>query len=964
MGHNKNAALSYENNVHNQTKLVPAHHQIEANDKAVEALMHGGRAKVIMACGTGKTLVGAMVASNTSSKLVTIFAPSIALVKQILDVWVVQQPIGVARILCVCSDDTINVPDELQMSVEELGQPVTTDPLVIRAFLAAPGYNKIIFSTYHSAEAIGAALPDGVSFDIGIFDEAHRTAGSEGKGFDFALFDQNIRISRRLFLTATPKQFDSDHKTKEGDLIEVRSMDDENIYGKTVYTLSFLEAVRRDLIVDFKVVVSVVIGEEIRRDLFRNGLMAIADSEIEVRHAANLIAMRKCAKELALSKAFTFHETIKRAKTFAQLASELPPTNGEVTMTALHLNGSLTSRERDAILHEFDLSTHALLSNVRCLTEGVDVPAVDMVAFMSPKRSTQEIVQACGRAMRKAKGKSCGYVFLPILIELGHGDSVETALARTKLGPLWDVLEAMTECDENIYEALRRMRRARGNNQVADVSAFDHRIIVQGPEQFLVDIRKAVTAMAVTNLTATWEEFYGLLQGYFDKYGHSDTPSAYKVNDLDLGGWVQRQRSLYRSGALKSDRKNLLDQIGFTWEFEDDFETLFAMLESFQAVHGHCDVRKSDGQKLFSWICNLRKNRQAGLKKGYLSLQERIDRLDNLGFNWVPVKELKFESRFNRLVQYFETHGRGEVNIDLDKDLYNWILELRKLYANPKRRKSISNERIERLNSIGFVWSYKDLQWDSMFDEYLQYKEKNNGKEPPSDCRSTDGRLMSGWLSDQRKHIKNGRLDLERKSRFEATGFILSINEDDWERNYLALQEYKEMFGDCHLPSNWQANLELASWISIQRRVKRDGKLTKERELKLNSLDFPWTSPYAKEQGKWRSIFRERESLITGKSNERKFRSDFHFERYVEFMTLIFNGHTYSKIGAMYDCAHSNVREKIMRLCKLLLSPEYLDEPMPNHNFRNFEELKLHKDFWMRRLDKFKLTTQLSNNNR
>ena len=173
---------------------------------------------------------------------------------------------------------------------------------------------RVVFSTYQSAQVVAEGMPKGAAFDLGLFDEAHKTAGREGTRFSFALNDENLPITKRLFMTATPRHYDVRKKDKEGDAKLVYSMDVPETYGKRIHELSFRQAATDKLICDYKVVISVVTSEEVNNDLLRRGEVVVQGDAVKARQVANQIALQRAVEKYGVKRIFTFHSSVKSAK--------------------------------------------------------------------------------------------------------------------------------------------------------------------------------------------------------------------------------------------------------------------------------------------------------------------------------------------------------------------------------------------------------------------------------------------------------------------------------------------------------------------------------------------------------------------------------------------------------------------------------------------------------------------------
>jgi predicted helicase len=269
--------------------------QTEALTRINETLAKSDRAHVVMASGTGKTLVALWAAEALKPKTVLVLLPSLTLLQQTLDEWSRQNSWGRGfTYLCVCSDSTVvarDTNDPIHLDATDLDFRVDTRPDEVRRFLETDTTSiKVVFSTYQSSPVVSRGAQGLAPFDVAIFDEAHRTTGPQGGLFAHSLSDENIRIRKRLFFTATPRHYDIRHRNKEGDF-RIVSMDDETIYGPRAYTLTFGSAARRGIVCNYKVIISVVDGQEINDFALKHGITLVEGDLIRARWVANQIAI-------------------------------------------------------------------------------------------------------------------------------------------------------------------------------------------------------------------------------------------------------------------------------------------------------------------------------------------------------------------------------------------------------------------------------------------------------------------------------------------------------------------------------------------------------------------------------------------------------------------------------------------------------------------------------------------------
>jgi superfamily II DNA or RNA helicase len=475
-------------------------HQVEAVEKVTAAFTERDRATMVMACGSGKTLTSIHVAKTTGGRRILVLVPSPALVRQAVKDWAEAIPWDQSfRYLCVCSDDTVGAGDDaLTLQPTDLPFKVTTDVNLVREFLTVKDERvSVVFTTYHSADVVAAAMPTRFSFDLGIFDEAHKTVGHKSGMFAFALTDTNLRIRKRLFQTATPRIV----RVKKVGSIEVTSMDDATVYGPVVYRLTFGEAVKLGIIVDYKIIVSTVNAAEVDAHARKHNVTPVKGDAQAFRYVADQLAFAKAVKTVKAKRIITFHDRVKSAQRFVD-----DPTRGIGAFLkkfdTAHVNGSMTVADRESILRGFSGDHNVLVSNARCLTEGVDLPAVDMVAFMAPKKSVVDIQQAVGRAMRKPKDgtKAFGYVFVPVLVEdhqAGDVDSVVASCAKTTWERLLEVVSAMADADSRLDDIITQVNAAKLRGKPFNPRVLQQFVQVIGDITDLETVAKAVNVVVL-----------------------------------------------------------------------------------------------------------------------------------------------------------------------------------------------------------------------------------------------------------------------------------------------------------------------------------------------------------------------------------------------------------------------------------------------------------------------------------
>ena len=491
------------------------------------------RGKLIMACGTGKTFTSLRIAEHLASKgkRVLFLVPSLSLLSQTLREWTQDADLPL-RNFAVCSDSEVGKykkdDDRAIVRTSDLNYPATTNAKSLyqaASVLHDAEHMTVVYSTYHSIDVIHQAqaqygLPE---FDLIICDEAHRTTGATFDGDDESSFVRvhdsgYIKGAKRLYMTATPRIYGETAKTTEG--VVLYSMDDETHYGKEFFVLTFSQAVSDGLLVDYKVIVLAIEESHIQRRI--QNLLTDGNNELKVDDAAKIVGCWKALSKYGLNgEEGALYNPMRRAVAFCQVIEKeykgskhkvsskliaemfqavieeyrqketeewlkgnpglpLPPSLS-MTCEAEHVDGGMNAGEKESRLQWLKApeglpeNTCRILSNVRCLSEGVDVPALDAVLFLTPRNSQVDVVQSVGRVMRRAEGKQQGYVILPVVIPAGV--EAEDALDKNEnYRVVWQVLNALRAHDDRFDAMINKLEFNGKDTQKMEVIAIADKI--------------------------------------------------------------------------------------------------------------------------------------------------------------------------------------------------------------------------------------------------------------------------------------------------------------------------------------------------------------------------------------------------------------------------------------------------------------------------------------------------------
>ncbi len=492
---------------------TPRPHQEDAIRKVVTGLQEpGSRGKLLMACGTGKTFTSLRIAEDLvgTGGRVLYLVPSLALMSQTVREWAVDTRLAF-RAYAVCSDAQVGRrrrrnDDRIDLPSLDLAYPATTDAkdLALHAGADSSGKFTVVFATYHSIGVIGKAQREyGLAdFDLAICDEAHRTAGAriweEEDSHFVQIHDQEqVRTDRRLYMTATPKVYASSARNRAGKLnATLCSMEDEEIYGPVLYEIGFGSAVEQELLSDYKVIVLTVS----QGDIVRTVGDTMAKYELKLDDAGKLIgcwrALAKADEEefkddhLSMRRAIAYCKDIKTSKLLAKLFDEVTREYREFqadteeaskliehNIASEHVDGTFNALGRADLLDWLDSVEGEdkrchVLSNVRCLSEGVDVPALDAILFMHPRKSQIEVVQAVGRVMRRSSNKKMGYVILPVVIpsDLEPNEYLDRS---DTFRVVWQVLNAIRSHDERFEATLNLLEEGKSGERLGIIALSD-----------------------------------------------------------------------------------------------------------------------------------------------------------------------------------------------------------------------------------------------------------------------------------------------------------------------------------------------------------------------------------------------------------------------------------------------------------------------------------------------------------
>ena len=766
--------------------LSPRPHQVAAIKKTIDHFKSNERGKIIMPCGTGKSLTAFWIAKKMGVKSILVAVPSLALLQQTLKVWTREFLInGIEpEWFCVCSDGTVkDDQDDYVTDTSDLGIKVDTDPKLIKQFLRKKTSKiKVLFTTYQSGRATSKGSR-GFTYDLGIMDEAHKTVGSKTKEMAHLLHQKNVKIKKRISMTATERLF-------RGDSDEFMSMDDPRDYGDLIYELSFKEAInsKPPIISDYKIITFGITVPEIEEIYNSNKYLEVKKvlKDITARELTTALALRKAIKKFKINNAISFHRSIRRADNFRtqqDLITKIFPEYGK--LKSFHVAGDMPTADRAVQMREF-AKGKGLMTNARCLTEGVDLPAIDCVCFTDPKRSKVDIVQAAGRALRLAKGKKFGYILIPIFIPAGA--DFNDAAEEQGFDDVAITVRSLATTDIRIVEYLRAIsegKKPRGGSPVDGITSANSLLKIEA-EEFDNAIKLKIWDKVAAVNYKTYEEASDLVK----KLKIQTAKEFYKWTRTD-----SRPKDIPYNVQLIYKNKGWISWghfFGTGRQHNKDYRE-YNLAKKF--------VKKLKLKKQLDWINYTKKNRlpndipkypqESYKNKGWVNWGDFLDHHNVYHGEYLSyekskkiVRKLKLQTKLE-WYKYASTKKPVNIPYNPDRDLKDWInwqdflgykfipVNLRKFVKYEETKKFANKKKIKSLNEWYKLYKEKKMPVKYPRSLITIYKKQwegagiffNTGKIGP---------FTKNYVSF--KKLRNIFVKMGLKNRYEYSDYIKKNN--------------------------------------------------------------------------------------------------------------------------------------------------------------------------------------------
>lgn len=743
-----------DNKINYQEKY-PLDHQIKCKTSAFMhfCMENNNRGYINMACGTGKSLTAYWINEEIASMKTVVFVPSLYLLSQFYTDWVNQSHAEGKRIkyLLVGSDADVGETDYINN-----GLILSTDPEEIKSYLKEPVI--VVICTYQSADKLAEACGKKIKFDLGIFDEAHKTVGQKGKQFSRMLTNKHMYINKRLFMTATPKDYIGDNN-------DIIGMNDESIYGECIYTYNTGQAILDKRLTDYRILSIDATKSSIKFAINQNKLVKFKDEfdDSEAYYLGTILVLLKKFHDGTINHLITYHNAVSKAKKFAEFLEKINGLMYTDEILVASIDGSDSMKSRKNTIREFSQATKAIICSSKVLNEGVNIPIIDSVCFVDNRESTNDIIQCIGRGLRLFLGKNLAYVIIPTFIDDFETDNFDKNIFENII----KILKTLKNTDERIVEYFQLKFNGGVNNK-------------RGPELIIretyeevsieIDLKKWSDCIdcKIFNIIDKWMHRYIQVKKWTKENNKIPSPASNDPMEKMLGSWCTTQRQNYVKNNLTYKQIKLLNEICPYWYWNSDQKWEIKYLKVIQWLNDYkkfpSTKSKNSSEKILGmWCIAQRVNKIKGvLSDDYIKKLEKIQ-----GWHW-SLHDLWY-SKFLELKEWVNLYNRIPSSTSknlIEKTLGLWCARQRVLYITNK----LVETKIKILDTIRqWYWSPADM-WKKIYLRVMKWIKMNNNKKPSETSTDPIEKSLAGWMKTQKKKKVNNKLSIDQLKLLEKIG--------------------------------------------------------------------------------------------------------------------------------------------------------------------------------------------------
>jgi superfamily II DNA or RNA helicase len=791
------------------------------------------RAFIEMACGTGKSITSYCIDQKLDNVKTLILVPSLQLLSQFYSDWINQSYAENIDIRYILVGSDADVDNEVKYKSSAI--ILTTDKKNIENILKQYKNDKVVvISTYQSSDK----LPK-YQFDFGIFDEAHKTVGHLNKQFALHLKDNDVKIKKRLFMTATPKV-----SLKDDD--EIVSMKDEHVYGKQIFKYNTGQAINDKKLVDYQIVSIYAENKDVEQDIKKNKLISYKKefTDEEANYLGSIIIILKKIHDGSCNHMITYHNKVSRTKKFAKyltLINQLLYPKEDIFVDSL--DGALSMGKRKKIIDEYVKSSKGILCSARVLNEGVNIPIVDSECFVDSRFSTIDIVQCIGRALRLHNGKQIAKIIVPTFVD--DMNDIDQCI----YGNILRILKSLRTTDDGVTEYFAVKDNIKKNGRKLLIR---ENYIVDEKKNIEIDLEEWNNELKerIWKYIDPFMAMYEKVKEWIEKNGRIPSYSSKNIKEKQLGKWCDHKRANKKKNKLSEDKIKKLqdipywywgkDIIGGRLSFDERYEKLKEYIEKNDKLPSSTSKDKYE-KHLGEWCVSRRKNK----KENKLS-KERKNKLDNLPF-WYWEQADPFMDTYENLKKWVEINNKlpSQKSKNREEKLLGSWCSSKKIY---KKRGKLSDDKIKKLEYIdGWQWGENHIKKIKSFDEqYEKIKEyvKKNGKLPSLTSKNKEENQLGSWCASRRRDKKKGKLSEDKIKLCEKVdGWYW--NKDVVKKKSLFDEQYEKVKEwiekNSRIPISGSKNEEekqLGKWCDHKKEDKKKNKLSEDRIKKLEELPY------------------------------------------------------------------------------------------------------------------------------
>jgi superfamily II DNA or RNA helicase len=821
---------------------TPYEHQLLCTMLSVGHFNNNDRGHLEMACGSGKTLTSYWIDKDLDNKKTIIFVPSLYLLSQFYTDWINQSYADNNKINYLLIGSDADIDEETKYKSN--GLILMTDVDEIKKHMKKLTKNDIsgkhpyvenkivIICTYQSSDRLIEAC-ENITFDFAVFDEAHKTVGKVNKKFSLALDDDNIKINKRLFMTATPKIYKGN--LEDEDII---SMDDEKYYGELIWSYNTGNAINDNKLVDYCVMTIHATNKNIKDDIKKNKLIKYKDEfeDEEANYLGTILVLLKKMHDGTCNHMITYHNKVKNAKKFAEFLEKINNILYDDEIFVDYLDGSTSMNKRRKIIKDFEKSKMGIICSARVLNEGVNIPIVDSVCFVDPRFSTIDIVQCIGRSLRLYEGKKKAHIIVPIFI-----DSFDDDFDKDDYGNIMRILKSLKSTDDGVIEYFnlrsekKKIRRKICKNEYYDKDIEDSKEI---------DIEKWEEEISckIWKVVDSFMYMYNKVKSWVDEHDKIPSSMSKNLSEKKLGQWCSKLRIAKKKNKLIDKKIKLLNKIQ-KWYWGDNnikkFKTFDEFLNELKIWFNNNDKNPSDHseneieKKLGQWCSRIRKDK----KNGALS-DEKIKLFKQFN-NWFWNQDDVFMEKYDNLkiwtINNKKIPSHGSKNI-IEKKLGKLCSGLRSL----KKKGKLSDDKIKLLEKIpNWYWdqgikknTFEEMHtevknWIAIYDKIPALNKKNKLEDK-----------LGRWCAKYRylynkEELNDDKIILLNKLPHWFWNFNYTF-EEMYDRIKQWVKIHKQI---PRCSSKNKIEKELSNWCNTQRQNKKKNTLDDEKILLLKNID-------------------------------------------------------------------------------------------------------------------------------